>query len=70
MHEIVTENAPDAIGPYSRGIVDGERIFIFGQGPLDPETGDIIGDNAAEQAARTLENIGGFWKLQTLSYPI
>lgn len=57
MREITTEDAPDAIGPYSQGIVDGERIFVSGQGPLDPDTGDIVGDNAGEQTARTLENV-------------
>jgi reactive intermediate/imine deaminase len=57
VREITTEDAPDAIGPYSQGIVDGERIFVSGQGPLDPDTGDIVGDNAGEQTARTLENV-------------
>lgn len=57
MHEITTDDAPDALGPYSQGIVDGERVFVSGQGPLDPETGDIVGEDASEQTARTLENI-------------
>lgn len=57
MREITTEDAPDAIGPYSQGIVDGERIFVSGQGPLDPKTGDVVGDDAAEQTARTFENV-------------
>lgn len=57
VREIATENAPDAIGPYSQGIVDGERIFVSGQGPLEPETGDVVGDDAGEQTARTLENV-------------
>lgn len=57
MREITTEDAQDAIGPYSQGIVDGERVFVSGQGPLDPETGDVVGNGASEQTARTLENI-------------
>lgn len=57
MEEIHTDDAPAAIGPYSQGIVDGDRIFVSGQGPIDPETGDIVGDDIKEETARTLENI-------------
>ena len=58
MHEIQTEDAPASIGPYSQGIRDGDTIYVSGQGPVDPETGEIVGDDAAEQTARTLENVG------------
>ena len=57
MDEITTDEAPESIGPYSQGIVDGDRIYVSGQGPIDPESGDIIDGNAAEQTARTLENV-------------
>lgn len=57
MKEISTDAAPAAIGPYSQGIKDGNRIFVSGQGPVDPETGEIVGDDIAEETARTLENI-------------
>lgn len=57
MKEIHTDKAPAAIGPYSQGIVDGERIFVSGQGPVDPETGDIVSEDIKEQTARTMENI-------------
>jgi 2-iminobutanoate/2-iminopropanoate deaminase len=57
VREISTEDAPAAIGPYSQGIVDGERVYVSGQGPLDPESGDVVGENASEQTARTLENV-------------
>lgn len=58
MQEISTEDAPDAIGPYSQGIIDGETVYVSGQGPVDPETGEIVGDDAGAQTERTLENIG------------
>lgn len=57
MEEIHTEDAPAAIGPYSQGIRDGDRIFVSGQGPVDPRTGDVVSDDAEEQTARTLENV-------------
>lgn len=58
MEEITTDDAPDALGPYSQGIIDGDRIFVSGQGPVDPSTGDVVSEDIQEQAAQTLENIG------------
>ena len=49
--------APPAIGPYSHAVRAGELLFCSGQIPLDPQTGEIVGDGAAEQARRCLENL-------------
>ena len=57
MEEIYTGDAPAAIGPYSQGIVDGDRIFVSGQGPIDPDSGDIVGEDIREETERTLENV-------------
>lgn len=57
MREVITEDAPESVGPYSQGIVDGDRVYVSGQGPLDPETGEVVGDGVGEQTARTLENV-------------
>jgi 2-iminobutanoate/2-iminopropanoate deaminase len=58
MEEISTDNAPDAIGPYSQGIIDGGCVFVSGQGPVNPETGEIVSEDVSEQTAQTLQNIG------------
>jgi 2-iminobutanoate/2-iminopropanoate deaminase len=58
MEEISTDDAPASIGPYSQGIVDGDTVHVSGQGPVDPDTGDVVSEDVAEQTARTLENIG------------
>ena len=58
VEEISTENAPSALGPYSQGIKDGDRIFVSGQGPVDPDTREVVSEDIKEQTARTLENIG------------
>jgi 2-iminobutanoate/2-iminopropanoate deaminase len=50
--------APPAIGPYSHAVRAGELLFCSGQIPLDPQSGEIVGDTAAEQARRCLENLG------------
>lgn len=55
-----SSKAPKAIGPYSPAIeVEGFKkiIFLSGQIPLDPETGELIGTNIKEQARRVLLNI-------------
>lgn len=54
--------APAAVGPYSHAVlVDlrsaGELLFCSGQIPLDPATGELVGDTPAEQARRCLENL-------------
>lgn len=50
-------NAPAAIGPYSHAVRAGGLLFCSGQVALDPETGELVGGTAAEQARRCLENL-------------
>jgi 2-iminobutanoate/2-iminopropanoate deaminase len=57
MEEISTDDAPASIGPYSQGIVDGDTVHVSGQGPVDPDTDEVVSDDVREQTARTLENI-------------
>jgi len=45
--QIVTEKAPAAIGPYSQGIKAGGMVFVSGQIPVNPATGELITDIAA-----------------------
>lgn len=57
MREISTDEAPDSLGPYSQGIRDGDTIYTSGQGPIDPDTGEVIDGDIGEQTALTLENL-------------
>lgn len=57
MEEISTDDAPASIGPFSQAIRDGDRIYVSGQGPIDPDTGDVVGEDIGEQTAQTLENV-------------
>jgi 2-iminobutanoate/2-iminopropanoate deaminase len=50
-------DAPAAIGPYSHAVRAGELVFCSGQIPLDPVTGELVGESAGEQARRCLENL-------------
>jgi 2-iminobutanoate/2-iminopropanoate deaminase len=49
--------APAAIGPYSHAVRAGGLLFCSGQIPLDPVTGELVGETPAEQARRCLENL-------------
>ena len=54
---IETLAAPKAIGPYSQAIQAGGFVFVSGQIPLDPATGDLVSGSVEEETARVLDNI-------------
>ena len=55
---ISTDRAPAAIGPYSQGIVaGGTLIFTAGQLPLHPASGEIVGEDIADQTHQALKNL-------------
>jgi 2-iminobutanoate/2-iminopropanoate deaminase len=56
-HTIATEQAPQAIGPYSQAVVSNGLAYLSGQIPLDPATGQIVEGDIAAQTARVLENL-------------
>ena len=55
--QITTKSGASPIGAYSQGLRAGDFLFVSGQGPLDPATGQIVGDKVEEQTKRVLENI-------------
>jgi 2-iminobutanoate/2-iminopropanoate deaminase len=55
--EIRTPGAPAPKGAYSQAIRAGDFVFVSGQGPLDPESGEVRGDTIQEQTALTLRNV-------------
>ncbi|MCR4907885.1 MAG: RidA family protein [Lachnospiraceae bacterium] len=54
---ISTAAAPAAIGPYSQAVQAGDTIYVSGQLPIDPATGEIVGQDIAEQTRQSLKNI-------------
>ena len=52
-----TKNAPAAIGPYSQGIAAGSMVFVSGQLPIVPETGELHPEDIGEQTAQSMRNI-------------
>jgi 2-iminobutanoate/2-iminopropanoate deaminase len=54
---IYTEAAPKPIGPYSQAVKAGNMLFVSGQIPIDPETGEVVKGGIKEQTRQVLENI-------------
>jgi len=54
---VATDKAPAAIGPYSQAIKAGGFVFTSGVIPLDPASGEIVGENITEQTERVLANL-------------
>ena len=54
---IYTPNAPAAIGPYSQAVQAGNMLFVSGQIPIDPATGEFVGNDIATQTHQSLTNV-------------
>ncbi|GLV57610.1 reactive intermediate/imine deaminase [Dictyobacter sp. S3.2.2.5] len=55
--QISTSEAPAAIGPYNQAIRYGQFVYTSGQIPLDPATGEMVGDDVQTQTHRVLQNL-------------
>ena len=55
--KVLTDNAPRPAGPYSQAIISGGMIYVAGQAPINPKTGNIDGTTFEEQAVQVFENI-------------
>ena len=65
---ISTQNAPQAIGPYSQAIETNGMLFISGQIPFDPESGKIVEGGIEEQTEQVMKNIGAILTAAGYSY--
>jgi len=54
---IHTDNAPKAIGPYSQAVKVGNTVYLSGQIPLDPATGELVGGDITAQTRRVFANL-------------
>jgi 2-iminobutanoate/2-iminopropanoate deaminase len=54
---INTTNAPAAIGPYSQAVKSGNLLFVSGQIPIDPATGNLVSDSIEEETHRVMKNL-------------
>lgn len=65
---IKTDKAPQAIGPYSQGVKANGFLFISGQIPADPATGEIVGSDTETQTVRVLENLQAILACEGLNF--
>ena len=64
---ISTPKAPNPAGPYSQAIRAGDLLFLAGQIPINPATGDIVGGDITAQARQVLDNIAAVLEAGGLS---
>jgi 2-iminobutanoate/2-iminopropanoate deaminase len=57
-NEISTKEAPAAIGPYAQAVRAGQLVFLSGQIPLDPATGQLVAGDVTAQTERVMTNLG------------
>ena len=65
---VSTGSAPEALGPYSQAIRAGQLLFVSGQVPIDPATGQLVADGIAGQTRRALENVGAILQAAGASF--
>lgn len=69
MKKIVeTKNAPKAIGPYSQAVEKNGMLFLSGQIPLNPLTGEVVGNTVELQAKQIFENISAVLRAANYSF--
>jgi 2-iminobutanoate/2-iminopropanoate deaminase len=66
MKTVATEGAPRAIGPYSQAIAEGGFLFLSGQIPLDPATGELVPGGLAAGVERVFDNMEAILKSEGL----
>ena len=66
---IATANAPAAIGPYSQAIKAGETLYISGQLPIDPATGEFAAQDIQGQTEQSLKNVGAILEEAGYAFP-
>ena len=57
LNAVTSDRAPAAIGPYSQAIRAGSTVYLSGQIPLDPATGELVAGGIEAQTARVFENL-------------
>jgi 2-iminobutanoate/2-iminopropanoate deaminase len=56
-HPVSADGAPEALGPYSHGVVSNGLLFCSGQIPIDPATNEMIEGGVGDQTRRCLDNL-------------
>jgi 2-iminobutanoate/2-iminopropanoate deaminase len=65
---VSSPDAPKAIGPYSQAVRAGQLLFLSGQVPIDPATGQLVGGDIAAQTRRVFDNLAAVLKAGSRSF--
>ena len=65
---ILTDKAPQPVGPYSQAFKAGDWMFCSGQIPLDPKTSEIVGQNIEAQSRQALKNVKAVLQAEGLDF--
>lgn len=57
LRQVQTDNAPQAIGPYSQAIISGDLVYTAGQIAIDPKTKEVVDGGIADQTERVMHNL-------------
>jgi len=65
---VLTDKAPAPIGPYSQAVSVGDLLFLSGQIPLDPKSGELVDSDIEAATTRVLENIRAVLESEGLAF--
>ena len=65
---IQTSSAPAPIGPYSQGVQQGNLIFVSGQIPIDPQTGEMVKSDIKSETQQVMKNLQSILKQANASF--
>jgi 2-iminobutanoate/2-iminopropanoate deaminase len=68
MEAIVADDAPKAIGPYSQAVRVGNMVFLSGQIPLDPRSGELVTSDIVKETERVLDNLAAVLRAAGLGF--
>ncbi len=64
---VQTKEAPQAIGPYSQAVATERTVYVSGQLPIDPATGEFAGEDIVSQTRQSLSNIRAILKAENMT---
>lgn len=65
---INTNNAPAPIGPYNQAVMAGDTLYVSGQIPMDPGSGEIISGNIADETEMVMKNLGAILEAAGMNF--
>ncbi len=65
---IYTKNAPEPIGPYKQAILAGNTLYISGQIPINPQTGELVSESYSKATEQVMKNISAILQAAEMTF--